>query len=609
MLSDASYSKQRMREMLTSVASFLRRKLVDLFGIDVRALAIARIGFALLILADLANRARSFAAHYGDESVLPRHALLGEHYNDAWISLHLAGGELWFQALLFGVAAVFALMLLVGYKTRLATVVSWLLLISLQNINPLVVQGGDIELRMMLFWGIFLPWGRAYSLDAARSFKRPSREVITTVASAAALMQVLFVYFFASFLKTGAEWHEELSAVYYALSLDQFSTPVGEYMLQFPVVLMTLTAFVFWLQRLSLPLLFFPAYTHLIRFIATALLILMHAGFALHMQLGLFPYISIVSLLIFLPPFVWNWLFDRLKTPQRRALALYYDGDCGFCRKSVHIIRTFLLIPETLIAPAQKRPSIYEDMRREDSWVIVDHTGARHFGYDAGVVILHHSPLLWWLAPLARLPPLPSIGERLYRLIARNRSRLPLPDAAGKRGSQTKEILLQLIAAAAFIYVVMWNLTTVHIVPTWLPSWFNTPGYALRLDQKWNMFAPFPLKEDGWYVIPGELRNGEEVDLLTGEAVTYEKPEDVSATYPSQRWRKYLMNLWDRDLGEYRLYYGQWLCRAWNKAHDVDRQVTDFRIIFMLEETLPGGKTAPPERVELWRHQCFENPS
>jgi len=39
-----------------------------------------------------------------------------------------------------------------------------------------------------------------------------------------------------------------------------------------------------------------------------------------------------------------------------------------------------------------------------------------------------------------------------------------------------------------------------------------TPSFSLlRVDQRWDMFAPYPSKEDGWFVIPASLSDGSEL--------------------------------------------------------------------------------------------------
>src|SRR5262245_42318967 len=121
----------------------VRSKLAELFGLDLRSLAVFRIGLALLLLSDLVGRAADLVAHYSDDGVLPRSAIATPRY----VSLHLLDGSADFQAALFVLAGLFAAALLVGWWTRLATAGSWFLLMSLHARNPMVLQGGDTLLR------------------------------------------------------------------------------------------------------------------------------------------------------------------------------------------------------------------------------------------------------------------------------------------------------------------------------------------------------------------------------------------------------------------------------------------------------------------------------
>lgn len=77
------------------------------------------------------------------------------------------------------------------------------------------------------------------------------------------------------------------------------------------------------------------------------------------------------------------------------------------------------------------------------------------------------------------------------------------------------------------------------------------------------MFTPQPPADDGWWVMPGKLRNGREVDLFgpnggpisrprtlaTGlmprnETVPREQPPGaLGAYFASDRWRKYYQNI------------------------------------------------------------------
>ena len=97
------------------------------------------------------------------------------------------------------------------------------------------------------------------------------------------------------------------------------------------------------------------------------------------------------------------------------------------------------------------------------------------------------------------------------------------------------------------LYVFFWNLTMVSAFT--MPERVVPLGTFLGLNQSWDMFAPYPAKNDGWYVIPGTLRNGQQVDLMpavthydfyVGENLSWEKPKYVAGTIRNEHWRKYL---------------------------------------------------------------------
>ncbi|OYR43122.1 HTTM domain-containing protein, partial [Halorubrum sp. Hd13] len=155
-------STDTARSRLSNAVDRLSAALAARVAVDLRALAAFRIGLATLLLADLARRSRSLTAFYTDYGVLPRRAYVVD-YSTTPLP-HTLSGEPWAAALLFAVAGAFALALLVGYRTRAVTLVSWLLLLSVQARNPMVLNAGDSLLRMLLFWSVFLPLGARWSV-------------------------------------------------------------------------------------------------------------------------------------------------------------------------------------------------------------------------------------------------------------------------------------------------------------------------------------------------------------------------------------------------------------------------------------------------------------
>ncbi|QCR24238.1 HTTM domain-containing protein [Pontibacter sp. SGAir0037] len=290
------------------------------FTVDLRALAFMRIWVAGIILTDLAIRSTDLEAHYSNTGVLPLHVLHRFAWNPYFFSLHSLSGLWQVQAVLFIVAAVFAVFLLVGYKTRLATVVSWTLLVSLQNRNTLISQGGDDLLRMLLFWAIFLPWGKFYSYDATKA--KPENELQSTnyfsAATVAYIMQIFLVYFCTALLKNSPEWNSEGTALYYALSLDQILMPGGELIYPYPELLRFLTLTT-WYTELIIPfLLLIPFYNSFFRMVVVSVLLMFHIGISLTLFVGLFYLINIASVAGLLPPKVMDWIDKRLLASFRR---------------------------------------------------------------------------------------------------------------------------------------------------------------------------------------------------------------------------------------------------------------------------------------------------
>jgi hypothetical protein len=283
--------------------------LQKIMPLDLRALALMRIAVAFVILLDLSIRVSDLEAFYVNTGAAPLAMIMQYKWNDYYISFHAISGLWQVQLLLFIFAACCALMLLIGYRTRLFTVLSWIMLLSLHNRNVLILQGGDDLLRMTLFWGIFLPWGKRYSCDRMFSEDDTTDTRIFTLATLAYMLQITYVYTGSALLK-GPEWHTHFTALYYVYSLDQIAYPVTRYLYYYPELLSKLTALAYWFELL-VPLLFFVPYKNqLFRGIGVAGVFLFHLGNGATLLIGLFFVIGIVTTVGLLPPVVMD-AFDR----------------------------------------------------------------------------------------------------------------------------------------------------------------------------------------------------------------------------------------------------------------------------------------------------------
>src|SRR5688500_2604104 len=158
------------------------------FGADVRSLALARIGLGVIVLVDLAVRAGDLAAFYSDGGILPRGAWTRAY--PGVLSLHAASGHPAFQAALFVILGVAATMFTIGWHTRVAGAVTWLLVLSAHTRNPIILQAGDTLLGLLLFWCMFVPVGAAWSVDAARAAHRARSQRVVSIGTLALLLQM-----------------------------------------------------------------------------------------------------------------------------------------------------------------------------------------------------------------------------------------------------------------------------------------------------------------------------------------------------------------------------------------------------------------------------------
>lgn len=490
--------------------------------LDLRSMAFLRIAMGVLLILDTAVRSTDITAMYTDFGSLSRTALLELGWNPYWFSIHMATGNKYGIGLLMLIQLVLAVGLTVGWRTRMMTFWSWIFLISLHSRNPMVLNGGDIYLRVVLFWMNFLPCGQTWSLDA-RAGRTDTRwwtppltadgKAVRSLAGLGLMFQIACVYWFAALPKTDPSWTSSYTATGLALMLDCFITPFGVFFRNtFWSWLPFFTMLVIHWEFYGPFFLFFPFDRGQVRTLAIAGFAAMHTGFGLCMELGLFAWIGVLMPMVMLPA----WFWER---PARRLTALL-DSRLG--------------------------------------------TGG-------------------WKEPE------PYGQERVARWFPR-----------------------EFFFYTVIFYTLLWNMGNESLTPRRLrlPSTITWLGQFTRLDQRWNMFSPGPLTEDGWFVIEGERRDGSKVDLLKERdgPVSFDKPEWLAFTFRNERWRKYMMNLWLADNSRYRLPFGQYLSRKFNSAGRGPRELVQFKIYFVKEVTNPDGSESPPEKVMLWHHWCFEPP-
>lgn len=478
-----------MKQALTKIGRHLQSEL----SFDLRALALMRIGLGFVLALDGLIRLESAEAHHGANGTFPRELLFDGYWREESFSLYLLSDDIIWVKFLLLLQAGCGLLLMAGYRTKLFTIISWILLVSVQRINPFILQSGDDFLRITLFWCMFLPWGKRYSADCILSEESRSDNRYMSVPAIGYALVVFSIYFFTAVLKDSDEWRTEGTALYYALSLDQMILPIGKFSLQFPELLKWVTKSVLWMEFIAPVLIFIPYKNALFRGTAVFSIILLHLFISLHLFVGLFFMIGLSTAIGLLPEKIMN----RIEKP-------------------------LINIGKSLSTPL-----------------------ANIIGYRKKFTF--------------KWPVDPFYPKFLFNCL-----------------------LVYIIA-----YSLLWNFMTLHQKPISLDKEKMSIGFYLHLDQNWSMFAPSVLKDDGWFILEGVTSQGDTIDINRGgKKIDYTKPKNFLHYIRDDRWRKNYENLMLAHNGKIRPAFSWYHLKKWNREHP-EKRITKFRLIYMLETTLP----------------------
>ncbi|HWZ95057.1 MAG TPA: HTTM domain-containing protein [Opitutaceae bacterium] len=125
---------------------------------DPLPLSMFRISLGVLITMAYFCLAPNWNAYYSDNGV-------GGPYIDSWSIFYFTKGVIPLD-LFWWIAVAASLGFTLGYKTRVCTIVLYILEVSMIHSNRMIVNGEDFTCRMLLFYSCFTDLGRALSLDA-----------------------------------------------------------------------------------------------------------------------------------------------------------------------------------------------------------------------------------------------------------------------------------------------------------------------------------------------------------------------------------------------------------------------------------------------------------
>ena len=305
--------------------------------------------------------------------------------------------------------ALAAAFYLLGYRTRLATIVAWGTFVLIKNSSFPYTYGIGAMLLIVLFYSLFMPVGREWSLDRALHPPKPAEP--PGDASLCVLMfrlHLCIIYAAAAFSKSMGEQWWSGDAIWRALSLPQFRQFDAQPLAAFPALLVA-ASFVTIVSQVLYPVL---VWTRL-RIFVVVLAELMHLGIALFLGLWLFS-----AMMIALNTAAWGQaLWRALAASSRRSegaaragqIEIVYDGACPFCDDYVRYQRLQAAAQSLELIDARSHPEVLarhsiSHAHLEDGMVVIV-DGTQHHGADAVHVLsqLSAPPGKGWVRAVAAL--------------------------------------------------------------------------------------------------------------------------------------------------------------------------------------------------------------
>jgi len=277
---------------------------VTYLSVDPRSLGAFRLLFSLVLFSDLLRRWAELRFWYTNSGLLPNHTLLWRPPATHSFSLFFTVSTQREAELGFALCAAAYALFALGYRTRLAQVLTLLARVSLNSRLAVLENGGDMVIDLLCLLTLVLPLGTRFSLDALLCKLRDeraqpgdanaglasaeaARRPVMSLAVLGLLLQFATIYYFNTAAKNGAAWRDG-SAVHYALHQDKLVTWAGVWMREhLPVeAIHALTWSTLATEWLGFALIITPVFVRQARVVAVCLMPCLHLGFALGLNLG-----------------------------------------------------------------------------------------------------------------------------------------------------------------------------------------------------------------------------------------------------------------------------------------------------------------------------------
>lgn len=551
-------------------------------ALDLRSLALFRVGLASILLCDALARLTQAGLLYSDHGLLAR-SLAVQWIEPASLSLHLANGGMMFALLLGALQVLAAGALLVGWHARRAAPLLWLLCISAFARNPAVVTAAETLALMLLSLGLFLPWHTRWAVDAAGAHSHadpahrswPGALLLLQCAALPALLAL-------------AAAPDALATL---LESEQAHVP-GSWLTRWPSLLVPLTQALGVLAGLVLLLAVVPWAQPLARraallaYLALCTLALLSAPFS-----GLL-WLALCSAALLIDGGLWQRIAGAATAA---PLRIYHDQNDAGGRHLAMLICEFLCLPNALVLPAQDSPRVARLVGAQTRLILIDRDDKAYLDAEAVAQLLRRAPLLRPVRALLGVAGANPLSRMLFALASRLRAPSPAP-ARRLEPSLTTRPRHTALAILLGALLGLAQLGAAGVLPASLTTVLRAPLIPLALARTWIDQLHVAQPARSWIAAIGTLEGGEEVDALSSELSAARFDVRHLTLLTKGHARSY-----ERALREHaipRQALAQYLCERHAS------RLSGLRLVLLVQE--PEAATA--EQRVLLRHDCRVSP-
>jgi hypothetical protein len=603
---------------------------------DRRTLGFARIMLGFLLVMDLFRRTPDWLDMYSDKGVLPNHVNLFRP--QAWGSFSFLNAfstapELW---ALWAVMLVTYTSVLVGYKTRIAHVLSVFLVASTNGRILLIENGGYVVFNLLVMWTAFLPMGDRFSVDSILASMRRRKEAnadelndragviderrlapYVSIVCGVILLQICAIYYFNVIHKTGSAWKNG-TAVHYVLWVDRMVTPFVALVRGIvpPALLIVATKFVL-MSEATIPVaLASPLGRTWARRLVVVLMSALHIGFGATFVLGPFAWAMCVFSTLLFTTDDWEISIRTMRRTHRARVVVFDPASAAslsVCRLLKRLDRFELLT--------------YRSEEGHAGGLAVERPGQRVLLRRSAALadILAALPLGPAIAWIFRLPGVSHLVDALWSAITtRDVARAfglrvpaagtivlagpsPLRRKLGTAVAVVRELVVVAMLAGAVNQAMteLWVINRVVKVPH--PEPLRLLAQKLRYLQGWFMFSPNPVMDDGTIIVDAKTVDGRSIDPFTGKPPEFDLLHAKSLRY-NQIWSDYFNRMHLPANSPYRESMKEYIYRYPERTGRPEDTIVSGDVYWISDLNPPFGKT---ESYKLERNKLFsfENPA